>query len=88
MMASLVDCTTILEGRYPSYTIEVNTFIESADVSSSPEISAQMVYEAIKSDGKVCDNLKLLYHEAIFGSNKKVKKRIYNRMSHFRRTLR
>ena len=87
-MTSSVDWTEILEGRYPSYTVEANAFLDSAEVLSSPEISAQMVYQSIKSDANVCDNLKLIYHEAIFGNNKKVKKRIYNRMSHFRRTLR
>ena len=86
-MVSQVDWQEILDGQYLSYTVEVNVFLDSVEVSSSPEISSEIVYDKIKADPYVCDNLKLLYHESIFGQNKKVKKRIYNRICHFLRSL-
>ena len=86
-MACQVDWAEILDGRYPSYKVEVVAYLDSLDISSSTEISIEYIYEQIKSDGNVCDNLKLLYHEAVFGENKSVKTRIKNRVSNFRRAL-
>ena len=37
---------------------------------------------------KVDDSLKLIYHEALYGSDRGAKLRIKNRVTHFRRTLR
>ena len=87
IMASQVNWKEILDGRYPSYKVEVNGFIESVDISSSTEVSIDHIYDAIKSDPNVCNNLKLLYHEAVYGSNKEVKKRIKSHVSNFRRAL-
>ena len=86
-MASQVNWKELLDGRYPSYKVEVNAFLESVDISSSTEVSMDFIYEAIKSDPNVCDNLKLLYHEANFGTHKLVKKRIKSRVAGFRRAL-
>ena len=86
-MASGFDWEKILEGRYPSYKVEVNAFLDSLEISSSVDVSIQKIYEAIKSDENVCDNLKLLYQEAVYGSDKGVKSRIRNRIGNFRRGL-
>ena len=86
-MASQVNWKELLDGRYPSYKVEVNAFLDSVDISSSTEISMDHIYQAIKSDPNVCDNLKLLYHESVYGSDKEVKKRIKSRVSNFRRAL-
>ena len=87
-MACQVNWSKILEGRYPSYKVEVLAYLDSLDVSNSTEISIEYIYEEIKADPNVCDNLKLLYHEAVFGESKPVKTRIKNRVSNFRRALR
>ena len=87
-MAEGIDWNKILEGRYPSYKVEVLAFLDSLDISSSNEISAENVYEAIKDDPNVLDNLKLIYKEALYGTNKKAKARISNRMANFKRGLR
>ena len=85
-MAGQVNWTEILEICYPSFTAEVNAFLESFQVSASPEIAAQIISDSIKADPKVWDNLKLLYHEAAYGNDKKVKKWIFNHITHFQRT--
>ena len=86
-MASQVDWTPILDARYASYTVEVQAFVDTVHISSSVDISIENIYEAIKSHAKVPDNLKLLYHEAAYGSNKDVKIRMRNRVSNFKRKL-
>ena len=86
-MASGVNWDKILEGCYPSYKVEVNAFLDSLEISSSVDITIEKIYEVIKSDENVCDNLKLLYHEAINGSHKAVKSRIRNRIGNFWRGL-
>ena len=87
-MASKMDWSALLEARYPSYKVEVDAFLESLSVSNSNEITIAKVFEAIRYDDKIDDNLKLLYGEAVFGSDKQVKLRIKNRISNFRRGLR
>ena len=86
-MACEVDWSQILEGHYPSYKVEVLAYLDSLDISSSNEISIEYIYEKIKSDHNVGDNLKLLYHEAVFGQNKAVRARMKNRVSNFLRAL-
>ena len=88
MASKGINWAELLEKKYNSYTVEVEAFLETAHVSKSTEISIQNIYSAIRNDDKVDSNLKLLYHETIYGTNKEVKTRIRNRVSHFRRTLR
>ena len=87
-MARQVNFSQFLEKKYPSYTTEVTAFLNSLEIASSCEVSLDYIYQAIKDDKNVDENLKLLYYESIYGSNKDVKKRMMNRMVHFRRTLR
>ena len=87
-MADGVDWAKILDLRYKSFKVEVDAFLNSCDVSSSTEIAQEMIYEAIKCDQHVSENLKLLYKEACYGTNKDVKLRIKNRITNFRRALR
>ena len=87
-MANFIDFDGLLEKKYPSYTVEVNAFLNSLDVASSTEVSVGLIYNVIRNDPNVDPNLKLLYHEAIHGDDPNVKKRITNRVTHFRRTLR
>ena len=86
-MATQINWQELCDACYPSFKLEVNAFLDSLDVSNSTEISMEFIYNIIKSDGQVPDNLKLLYQEAIFGSNVKVRNRIKNRVSHFHRSL-
>ena len=83
-MAGLIDWSGLLEKKYPSYKVEVNAFLDSLDVAYSVEVSTEMIYQAIRLDGQVNENLKELYHEAIYGVNEDVKKRIKNRGTNFK----
>ena len=87
-MAHKIDFADLLDKKYPSYTVEVNAFLNSLEIASSTEVSINQIYQAIRNDDKVDSNLKILYHEAIYGNDPHVKKRINNRVTHFRRTLR
>ena len=87
-MAQKIDFAELLDKKYPSYTVEVTAFLNSLDIASSTEVSIRHIYQAICNDDKVDSNLKILYHESIYGTDPHVKKRINNRVTHFQRTLR
>ena len=76
VMASSIDWSALLEKKYSSYKVEVKAFLDSLDITNSIEISTQIIYDAIKFDSTVNENLKCLYWEAISGTNKEVKNRI------------
>ena len=81
------DWDALLKAKYSSFKVEVQAYLDSLDISTSTKISIEKIYHAIRNDEKVNSNLKLLYREACFGSNKDVKTRIKNRISNFRRSL-
>ena len=87
-MANQVNFNELLEKKYASFTVEINAFLDSCDVSSSNDIAADIIYQAIRNVPKIDDDLKALYREAVYGTNKEVKKRIRNRITNFRRTMR
>ena len=82
------DWETLLKGKYVSYNVEVDAYLESLEIVTSSEISMQKIYFAIRNDASVHENLKALYREALFGTNKEVRARIKNRISNFRRNYR
>ena len=52
-MASSVDWDEILKLKYPSYTIEVQTFLDTAHISKSTDVSIKKIYSAIHNDSQV-----------------------------------
>ena len=86
-MAEEIDWPKLLDTRYHSYNVEVTAYLDSLHIANSSEVSIQKIYEAIKDDPEVDANLKLLYKEAVNGTNKAVKNRMKNRMSNFCRAL-
>ena len=87
-MASNIDWASFLDKKYPSYTVEVNAFLDSLDISKSTDVCIENIYLAIRQDDNVNSDLKLLYHETIYGTNRDVKARIQNRVANFCRSLR
>ena len=87
-MASKLNWDELLEKKYPSYRVEVQAFLDNAHISRSTDAAIQKIYDAIKNDPQVNNDLKMLYHETLYGSHKDVKSRIRNRVANFRRTLR
>ena len=77
-----------LSDRYATYKVEERAFAQSLKVCNSTDVSAEKIYDAIKDDGDVSPNLKALYREAIFGTDKDVKARIKHRISNLRRNTR
>ena len=78
----------VLKGKYVSYNVEIEAYLDSLEIATSTEISMQKIYFVIRNDPSVHENLKALYREALFGTNKEVKARIKNRISNFRRNYR
>ena len=87
-MASNLDYAQIGKAKFPIYKVEENAFLESLKIANSNEVAAERIYEAIKNDEDIPENLKLLYKEAVYGSNERVKNRIRARISSFRRNNR
>ena len=86
-MASNIDWTPLLEKKYVCFKVEVNTFLESLDVANSSDIAMAYVYDKIRNDRQVSPDLKALYREAVYGTEKSVKLRIKNRLANFKRTM-
>ena len=78
----------VLKGKYVSYNVEVDAYLESVEIATSTDISMQKIFFAIRDDPSVHENLKAMYREALFGKNKEVKSRIKNRIANFRRNYR
>ena len=78
----------ILEQRFPSYKAEVTAFLDMVHISKSTDVLIEKIYEIIKDDDDVPENLKLLYKECIYGTDKNVKLRMRNRIGNFKRGLR
>ena len=87
-MASLIDWDEVMRERYATFKLEEQGFIESLEICNSTEISAEKIYYTIREDPDIPENLKLMYRESVFGTNKKVKRRIKNRISNMRRNVR
>ena len=65
--------------------IEENIFLEAILKSSCADIIAEAIYEIIKDAVEISDSLKNLYRQGIFGTDKKIKKWLRNRMYAIRR---
>ena len=86
-MADEINWDELLDKRYPSCKIEVETFLDTAYISCSTDVSMIKIYDVIVKDPNVSEVLKMLYHEAIHDSNKDVKSSIHNRVANFHRSL-
>ena len=72
-MASRFDWDEILRDRYATFKLEEEGFIESLKVCNSTEVSAQKIYYTIRDAPDIPTNLIMMYREAVFGFNEKVK---------------
>ena len=78
----------ILKDRFPTFKVEENAFMNSLKVCNSTDVSAEKIYESIKDDEDVPSNLKALYCEAVYETDKDVKTRIRNHIGNIRRSVR
>ena len=88
VMASQVNWSKILDQRFPSYKLEVTAFLDTLHISKSTDVSIEKIYNVIKDDSNIPDDLKMLYKECIHGSDKNVKLRIHNHVGNFKHGLR
>ena len=86
-MSSVIDWAAILEKKYPSYMLEVETFLDTIHISRSNDVSMIKIYEVILHDPNIDEVLKMMYEETIYGKNKDVKLRMRNRVANFRCSL-
>ena len=68
-----------MEKKYRIYQLEESVYIQSSEKSNGPEMFAKFICDSIH-EGDVPNDLKRLYHEAVYGTDSKVKERIRNRM--------
>ena len=87
-MPSNPDWDAILRERYPVHKVEKLIFVSSYDLVRSNHDCAQLIYRMIQNNPVVPDELKLIYHEGIFGISEKVRNRVRNRISHIKRQIR
>ena len=86
-MASPIDWEEILHERYVTFKLEEQGFRESLEICNSTDVSAEKIYYTIRDASEIPENLKLMYKEAVFGYNEKVRNRTKHRISNMRRNL-
>ena len=88
MASNVQNWDEILKDRYATFKIEENAFVDSLQICNSTEVAALKIYETIRGESDIPENLKIIYHEAVHGSNDRVKLRIRNRIANIRRNYR
>ena len=78
-MASVSEWDKILQGKFKVYDVEKSIYSENRNKANSPEILAKLICDGLQP-GDVPNNLKSLYTEAVYGSDKKVKLHIIKRV--------
>ena len=79
-MASCAANITKHQERLYLLELEEAIFLEVILTSSCADVIAKSIYEAIKDGDEISQSLKDLYRQGIFGTDKKIKKRLRNRM--------
>ena len=86
MAAGRDDWSEILKPPYNTYKCEEEAYIEISKITIDNEIAMDYLFDnAVRDNAEVCSNLRRMYDEAINGTNKEVRRRVLNRMSHFKR---
>ena len=78
-MSNILEWDKILQAKYKFFEVEKSIYIENHNKANSPEIFAKFICDGLRS-GDVPENLKKMYHEAVYGTDKKVKQRIIKRV--------
>ena len=73
-----VDWDKIRKQRFSVFPIEKEIYVNTKAKANQPEIYAKYICDGLKV-GSVPDDLMKMYREAVYGTNAKVRKRIYKR---------
>ena len=84
-MASTSENTDQPKPKLPLLEIEEKIFLDVVLTSNGADVIAKKILAVIKDKLEVCDNLKSLYREGLFGRNPKVKRRLRNRIYSIKR---
>ena len=74
-----------MRDRYVTFKLEEEGFAQSLEICNSTEVAAEKIYYTIRDSDEIPENLKMMYKEAVFGYNEKVRNRIKNRIGNMRR---
>ena len=85
MMASCSGNSSKRQDRLYLLELEEAIFLEVILTSSCADVITKSIYEVIKDGQEISQSLKDLYREGLFGTDKKIKKRLWNRMYAIRR---
>ena len=79
-MEPSTDNTEKPKPKLPLLAIEEKVFLDVILTSNGADVIAKRILAVIKNDEEVCDNLKTLYRQGLFGKDAKVKRRLRNRI--------
>ena len=73
------DWDKILQGKFRFFDVEKKIYAENRNKANSPDMYAKLICDNL-TPGEVPENLQKLYHEAVYGTDPKVKTRIIKRV--------
>ena len=69
----------LIKRRYRFYPDELQLYAESKSLGNEPMIYAKHICDGLK-EGQASNDLRLLYQEAVYGTDPDVKKRVISRV--------
>ena len=71
--------------KFPILVVEDSLFLDTILTSNCADVFAKHIYDVIKDDDEVAENLKNIYREGLYGKDKNIKRRLHNRIYAMRR---
>ena len=78
-MESASEIAKIMQSKFKFYDVERSIYLENHNKVNAPEDFAKLICDGFRP-GDVPENLRKLYREAVYGSDKAVKRRIIKRV--------
>ena len=78
-MESVSEWGKIMQSKFKFYDIERSIYLENKNKVNAPESFAKLICDGFRP-GDVPENLHKLYHEAVYGTDIKVKRHIIKRV--------
>ena len=73
------DIEKIMQSKFKFYDVERSIYLENRNKVNAPEDFAKLISDGFRP-GDVPENLQKLYREAVYGTDKRVKRRIIKRV--------
>ena len=78
-MENLSEIDKIMQSKFKFYDVERSIYLENRNKVNAPEDFAKLICDGFRP-GDVPENLQKLYREAVYGTDKRVKRRIIKRV--------